>query len=85
MSSHVSPAHGPETKRRKLTSGGVPLSPDGYLAHELSEDLDDPGHLLVVSQDATPSTTYTVSYSVADGNGHVFFAGSEKVTAPPPK
>jgi quinol monooxygenase YgiN len=23
---------------------------DGYLAHELIEDLDDPGHLLVVSQ-----------------------------------
>ena len=23
---------------------------DGYLSHELIEDLDDPGHLLVVSQ-----------------------------------
>lgn len=26
---------------------------DGYLTHELLEDLDDPGHLLVVSQWAT--------------------------------
>ena len=26
---------------------------DGYLTHELIEDLDDPGHLLVVSQWAT--------------------------------
>jgi heme-degrading monooxygenase HmoA len=26
---------------------------DGYLSHELIEDLDDPGHLLVVSQWST--------------------------------
>jgi heme-degrading monooxygenase HmoA len=27
---------------------------DGYVSHELIEDLDDPGHLLVVSQWTTP-------------------------------
>lgn len=34
---------------------------------------------------ATPSTAYTVAYSVADGSGHVFSAGSQNVTTPPAK
>ena len=29
------------------------LSCDGYLAHELVEDLDEPGHLIVISRWAT--------------------------------
>ncbi len=32
---------------------------------------------------AFPSTTYTVSFSVADGSGHVFLSGGQNVTTPP--
>ena len=39
---------------------------DGYLAHELIEDLDDPGHLLVVSQWATRGRADEVLHEYAN-------------------
>jgi hypothetical protein len=31
---------------------------------------------------STPSTPYTVSYTVTDGSGHVFLSGSQNITTP---
>jgi hypothetical protein len=39
---------------------------DGYLAHELIEDLDDPGHLLVVSQWTTRGHADEALHGYAD-------------------
>ncbi|HEX3832795.1 MAG TPA: antibiotic biosynthesis monooxygenase [Solirubrobacteraceae bacterium] len=39
---------------------------DGYLTHELIEDLDDPGHLLVVSQWTTRQRADEVLREYAD-------------------
>jgi quinol monooxygenase YgiN len=39
---------------------------DGYLAHELIEDLDDPGHLLVVSQWTSRQRADDVLHEYAD-------------------
>jgi heme-degrading monooxygenase HmoA len=39
---------------------------DGYVAHELIEDLDDPGHLLVVSEWATRERADEVLRQYAD-------------------
>lgn len=39
---------------------------DGYLTHELIEDLDDPGHLLVVSQWATRQRADEVLHEYAN-------------------
>jgi heme-degrading monooxygenase HmoA len=39
---------------------------DGYLGHELIEDLDDPGHLLVVSQWTTRGRADEVLHEYAD-------------------
>ncbi len=39
---------------------------DGYLTHELIEDLDDPGHLLVVSQWTTRQRADDVLREYAD-------------------
>lgn len=39
---------------------------DGYISHELIEDLDDPGHLLVVSQWSTRDRADQVLREYAD-------------------
>jgi hypothetical protein len=52
---------------------------DGYLAHEIVEDLDQPGHLIVVSREAADSALSYLSHPNAQ-RANTLAVGARKRT-----